>query len=88
MGVDRLGEDFAEIHEIPLEIYSADWETYGKSAGMLRNEKMANIAEAALILWDGVSKGTKNMIELADHYKLKKFVYTPYFRMMILEEDD
>lgn len=49
---------------------------------------MANIAEAALILWDGVSKGTKNMIELADHYKLKKFVYTPYFRMMILEEDD
>ena len=48
---------------------SADWDTYGKSAGYRRNADMLNYAkeEYAVVFafWNGTSKGTKNMIEIA-----------------------
>lgn len=65
-GVDRMGEVFAKNNSIPLEIYPADWNTYGKSAGHRRNADMANVADALIALWDGTSRGTKSMIEIAN----------------------
>ena len=41
----------------------ADWDKYGKSAGFIRNKEMVDIADAAIIFWDGDSKGTKDTIE-------------------------
>ena len=35
-------------------------------AGPLRNEKMARVADALIAFWDGKSRGTKNMIDLAN----------------------
>jgi hypothetical protein len=74
-GVDRLGERWANDNNIELEKYPAQWDTYGNSAGYKRNELMAQKAEAALILWDGTSKGTKHMIALAKKYNLKLKVF-------------
>jgi hypothetical protein len=70
-GVDSLGEIYAFQHNIPLEVINAEWEKYGKSAGVIRNEKMAEVAEAVIIIWDGVSRGTANMIENAKRKNLK-----------------
>ena len=39
----------------------ADWRTHGKSAGQIRNAAMGAYANAAVILWDGESKGAANM---------------------------
>ena len=64
-GVDRLGEEYATAMNLPLHIYEADWERHGRAAGPLRNAKMAENAEALIALWDGKSRGTKNMIETA-----------------------
>lgn len=36
----------------------------GKKGGPYRNASMAEIADAAIIFWDGKSPGTKNMIKL------------------------
>lgn len=73
-GVDQLGEDWAAQHNIPVERFPADWKQYGRAAGHIRNEVMAQNAEALVALWDGVSKGTKNMIALAKKYKLKVYI--------------
>lgn len=64
-GVDRLGEFWAAQHNIPIKRFPADWNTYGKSAGYKRNEQMADYAEAAIIIHDGKSNGTKHMLDIA-----------------------
>jgi len=64
-GVDRLGEAWAVGHDIPVEVFLADWDRYGRSAGYRRNELMAAHADALAAFWDGTSRGTKHMIEIA-----------------------
>lgn len=74
-GADSLGEDWALKSDIPLEIYPADWEHNGKAAGYIRNQEMAENADALIAIWDGMSKGTKHMIDIATKKGLKVFVY-------------
>lgn len=64
-GVDSLAEEYAKDHGIPFELYSANWDQFGKSAGYKRNELMASNGDYLLALWDKKSKGTKHMIDTA-----------------------
>jgi len=75
IGVDRLGELYAMRHNISCEKYPADWNQHGKSAGYKRNELMADNAEALLAIWDGQSKGTKHMIDIAKRKGLEVCIY-------------
>ena len=74
-GVDALGEKFANDNSLPLEKYPADWSTHGKRAGYIRNTEMADNAEALLAIWDGESRGTKHMIDIAREKGLEVCVY-------------
>jgi hypothetical protein len=65
-GADSLGEKYASDEDLDLEIYPADWKKYGKSAGFMRNEQMADIADAVIAFWNGESHGTKHMIDTAE----------------------
>lgn len=73
-GADRLGEIFANKYGLKLTKFPADWNKYGKSAGYIRNEQMAKYAikENGLLFafWNGTSRGTKHMIDLANKYNL------------------
>lgn len=64
-GADSLGERFANENGFLIERYEADWEKYGKGAGPLRNYKMAQTGDYFICFWDGISKGTKSMIDFA-----------------------
>ena len=64
-GADKLGERYAAEHNLPIDRFPAEWDTYGKYAGPRRNAQMARVADAVLVFWNGKSKGTKNMIENA-----------------------
>jgi hypothetical protein len=68
-GADKLGERFAEEHNINLVKMPANWNTFGKRAGYLRNADMASYASKGngilYAFWDGKSKGTLHMIKLA-----------------------
>lgn len=64
-GTDLLGERYAKERKYTCEIYPAEWSRYGKRAGPLRNAQMAEAADALIAMWDGESRGTKSMIELA-----------------------
>lgn len=70
-GADILGEKYAIERGYNITYYPANWDKYGKRAGMLRNEEMAKNADALVAFWDGESKGTKNMIAIAQKYNLK-----------------
>lgn len=76
-GADTLGECYALEHSIKVTKFPADWNTYGKSAGYIRNEQMAAYGEQLVAFWDGKSKGTKHMIDLAvkKNLKVKVIIY-------------
>lgn len=65
-GADRLGEQYARQKGYALEEYPANWHYFGKAAAVKRNAQMAEIADAAIVFWDGQSAGAKNMIECAE----------------------
>jgi hypothetical protein len=74
-GADLLGERYALARRIHILYYPADWKKYGASAGYKRNIEMADNADALIAFWDGKSKGTRNMINLAKERKLVVKVY-------------
>jgi len=64
-GADTLGEKYAHERGYAIEKYPADWKRDGKAAGPIRNAQMAKVADALIAFWDGNSRGTQNMIDLA-----------------------
>jgi len=64
-GADKLGERYALSRGYPVKKFPARWETFGKRAGMIRNRRMAEYADALVVFWDGRSRGTANMIATA-----------------------
>ena len=69
-GADQMGERYAKEKGYPVKRFPADW-SKGKSAGYIRNEEMAKYADALIAFWNGMSKGTEHMINLAKQYGLK-----------------
>lgn len=67
-GVDKIAKQFADDRNIPVIEMPADWKSYGRAAGPIRNEQMVRLCDQCLILWDGKSRGTKNDIDLCDKY--------------------
>lgn len=75
-GADTLGEQFCSEmasngFDYSLARFPVAWDYFGKTAGMLRNAAMAQYSEYLIAAWDGQSKGTKNMISLAETEQLK-----------------
>lgn len=76
---DEHAVTWAKRHGIPYAPYPADWKRLGKRAGFERNRQMAeeSNADACLIIWDGNSKGSLHMNDLAEAAKLKKMLVCP-----------
>lgn len=71
-GADVLGEQFAYTWGYDVVKFPANWDGLGNRAGYVRNAEMAKYAIAdgnygvLIAFWDGKSKGTKHMIDLAE----------------------
>lgn len=74
-GADKLGEKYAEHKKLKIAKFPAQWNKFGKSAGYKRNAQMADYADACVVFWDGESRGTKHMIDLANKKNLQLRVY-------------
>ena len=74
-GVDTLARIQALAYKIPFEEYPADWDTYGKRAGFIRNEEMVKICDGVIAIWDGKSTGTAHTISLAKKYKKELVIF-------------
>ena len=64
-GADTLGERFAKEQGLTVELHPAKWRALGKAAGMIRNTEMVRASNALIAFWDGKSRGTVHMINLA-----------------------
>ena len=69
-GADLLGERYAKERGMFVKKFPADW-SIGKSAGFIRNSQMADYSDALICFWDGESKGSKHIINLAKEKNLK-----------------
>lgn len=77
-GIDLLGEQYAkDMLHANIKRFPADWKTYGKSAGPIRNRQMANYADALLLIWDGESKGSASM------YRIMKSLGKPVYEIRL-----
>jgi len=70
-GTSGMGEQYAKSRNLSVKRITAEWDRLGKRAGYIRNKTMANYATHMIAFWDGVSLGTKQMIDLAEKKGLK-----------------
>lgn len=79
-GADQLGERFAKEYKLNLVKFPANWDSFGKRAGYLRNAEMSKYAKqdaelgVLIAFWNQSSPGTKHMIDLATKDGLKVYV--------------
>lgn len=65
-GVDAKAKEIANhFKHIEYREFEAEWNNYGSAAGPMRNDRMAEYADALIAVWDGESNGTRDMIEKA-----------------------
>lgn len=74
-GADLLAKKYALENNIKYIGVPADWETYGRSAGYIRNKEMIDLnPDLVIACWDGKSLGTKHTINLAKNKKIPTLI--------------
>jgi hypothetical protein len=64
-GADLLGEKYASLRKYSIAEYPAQWDLHGRSAGYRRNEEMSRQSDAAVVFWDGMSRGSEHMVNIS-----------------------
>jgi hypothetical protein len=75
-GPDRMVIRWCCENEVPWFEFPADWDTYGKRAGYVRNCEMRDACTYLLAFWDKISRGTAHMVdECCKHESVRTLVY-------------
>jgi hypothetical protein len=72
-GVDSLGERWAVENGIDIHQHFALWDKYGRAAGPIRNSEMVSDADSLILVWDGESRGSKDILDKAIKAGLKVY---------------
>ena len=64
-GIDSLAERYAREHDLPLQVFAADWRRFGKSAGPRRNTQIVDAATHLLAFPSATSVGTYDSVRIA-----------------------
>lgn len=64
-GVDSWAVERAKKRKMSVRVLNADWDTYGKAAGMIRNSEIVAQSDRVVAFWDGESRGTQNTMHKA-----------------------
>lgn len=68
-GADHWAKRWGELCGVPVETYEADWLTYGKAAGPIRNAQMLAESRPDVVIAfptpGAKNKGTKSMMRIA-----------------------
>lgn len=62
-GVDTLAERWAKRHKLEFLAFPAQWDKFGKRAGLIRNEDMARFCDKMISFWNGESPSTLHAIQ-------------------------
>lgn len=74
IGVDMKAKQYAIHNNIPLIEILPDYEKYGKIAPIIRNKEIVNNCDIVIAYWDGISKGTKMVIDYANKKGIKVII--------------
>ena len=74
-GADTLAIHYADEHKLTKILFPANWKLYPRAAGFLRNEDMLSIATHLIAFWDGKSRGTKHIIDIAQEKGIPIWVF-------------
>lgn len=78
-GADRFAEHWAAGKEMPIQHFPADWNRYGKAAGIIRNQQMLDEGKPDMVVAFHTalmqSKGTKDMVQRARAAGIETFVF-------------
>lgn len=70
-GADSLADRYARRHSIDVKVYKADWTSYGRFAGPMRNEKMLDDnPDIELVIAFPGGFGTADMVKKAKKRKI------------------
>lgn len=79
IGADNIAKRWALENEVNYLGYPAEWGLYGRLAGPIRNKKMLEAGKPDIVLaftYDlDFSKGTKNMVQLAESRGIEVLIY-------------
>lgn len=64
-GVDQVAIRAARARGLDTVVFSADWDRHGNAAGPIRNRDIAANCTRLVAFWDGVSRGTDNVVRQA-----------------------
>ena len=67
-GVDTFAQQWAESHKIPVKVFPAKWESFGKKAGYIRNLQMVTEGGPDAVISFPGGKGTANMTKIAEEH--------------------
>lgn len=70
-GADTFAAEWATKFGFVLHKFPADWKTFGKSAGMIRNKEMLKKGKPDVVIAFPGGKGTAHMVSLAEKAKVK-----------------
>ncbi len=62
-GIDTCAKEYALSNGIQLTEFLPEYEKYGRSAPLKRNINIIESVDLVLAFWDGVSRGTKYVID-------------------------
>lgn len=65
-GADYFAICWGQENKLPIETYRADWHTYGKAAGPIRNKHMLREGKPDIVVAFPGGRGTSNMIKQAE----------------------
>ena len=68
-GIDRCARNYAKEHHIQILEILPEYDIYGRSAPLRRNDWIIELSDMVLIFWDGKSRGSNYMIEICRKQK-------------------
>lgn len=63
--MDSIGKLWAIKNNIPVHSFKPKWDSFGRSAGKVRNCEMLDFCDKVVAFWNLFSPGTGHMIDIA-----------------------
>lgn len=63
-GVDSCAAKYAKQYNMKITEFLPNYQLFGRVAPIKRNEQIVDYADMVVALWDGVSRGTKSVIDM------------------------
>lgn len=75
-GIDKCAAAYANAKGMKLTVFLPEYSRYGRCAPLRRNDQIVDYADMVIAFWDGISHGTKYVIEAAKRRKMPLCIKT------------